>query len=375
MRRLVVWYYLLNKRLFKKYSFILILCLVPFLVGAMRMAIQDDSGVMRLALCLTNEEDQISAKIVDSLMSEEGLLKYTLCTTEEEARELLIDYKVDAVWLFPENLKKDLQNAAQNKKIQPVITVIEREDNIALLLTREVLCKELYSFFSYEAYVDFIRDDIGLEEVSTEELQEAYNQTLVDGSLFQMEYLDGEQAEEISYLLAPIRGILSLWLVLCGFTASMYFIQDERNGVYARIPIRNRLLLAFAVQAVLLSDAIIVLLFACKVAGIITVWYREILSAVLFAGCTMVFCNVVRLLCRTMERLGSCIPILLMGMLVLCPVFLDMKKWRAIQYLLPPYYYLKSIHSMYYINGMVIYIAVMAIICVLIFRWQNRKLY
>ena len=305
----------------------------------------------------------------------DALLQYVDCETEEEAKELLCNYEVDAVWVFPENLQKNLQKVAHNKMIEPVVKVIEREDTILLIMSREILCKSLYPFYAYVSYKDFVINDIGLAEVSEEEFQKEYNRTLVEGNLFQMEYLDGQIEEESNYLLAPIRGILALWLVLCGFAASMYFMQDEKEGVFSRIPVKKKLGLSFVLQAVLLTDAVVVLLIACKMADVFTVLHRELLSAILFVGCIMVFCNLLRLLCQTLERLGSCIPIMLMGMLVLCPVFLDVKKFRVIQYLLPPYYYLKSIHSTFYLYGMTIYIIVVGIMCVWIYRWQNKELY
>ena len=372
MRRLVMWYFLQNKRLFKKYSFIIILCMVPVLVGAIRMVAQEDSGVLRIVLCACDSQDEFSKGIIEDLKERDSLLHYIECDTEEQARELLSNYEADAAWIFPENLQENLQDVAHNKMIEPVVKVIEREDTVMLIMSREILCKSLYPFYTYASYKDFVINDIGLTEVSEEELQNEYNRTMVQGNLFQMEYLDGQVEEESNYLLAPIRGILALWLVLCGFAASMYYIQDEKDGVFSCIPIKKRLPMSFVMQAVLLTDAIVVLLVACKIVGVFTAFHIEVINGLLFVGCTMVFCNLVRILCRTMERLGSCIPIMLVAMLVLSPVFLDVKKFRVIQYLLPSYYYLKSIHSVFYTYGMVVYIAVVGVLCVVIYRRKSN---
>ncbi|MDE7403957.1 MAG: hypothetical protein K2M81_02500, partial [Lachnospiraceae bacterium] len=285
------------------------------------------------------------------------------------------DYEADVAWIFSENFQSDLQKASADKRCEPVVTVVEREDNVPLRFSRQILVNKIYSDFSYMVYADFIRDDMGLTEVSDAELQAAYEKMFVEGSLFQMEYLDGqrEEADDYNYLLTPIRGILALWFVLCGFAASMYFIQDERSGVFSRVALKNRLWAAFGMHAVILSDAAIVLMIALKLAGVFTSWQRELVGILLFAGCTLVFCNLIRLLCRTPERLGACIPILLMGMLAMCPVFINSRNFGVLPYLLPPYYYLKSIHSTYYLYGMVIYIGVLFSLCVLIFWWRNRN--
>lgn len=372
--KIVKRYFLLNKRLFKKYSFLLILCMVPFLVGGMNLLSQEESGIVRIALCLKNSEDELAAGIVENLMEKDSVLSYVLCEDEEEARRQVTDYDADVAWIFSENFKSDLQKAAADKRCEPVVTVVEREDNVPLRFSRQILVNKIYSDFSYMVYADFIRDDMGLAEVSDAELQAAYEKMFVEGSLFQMEYLDGqrEETDDHNYLLTPIRGILALWFVLCGFAASMYFIQDERSGVFSRVALKNRLWAAFGMHAVILSDAAIALMIALKLAGVFTSWQREIVGIFLFAGCTLVFCNLIRLLCRTPERLGVCIPILLMGMLAMCPVFINSRSFGALPYLLPPYYYLKSIHSTYYLYGMMIYIGVLFILCFLTFLWRNR---
>ncbi|MDE7404773.1 MAG: hypothetical protein K2M81_06680, partial [Lachnospiraceae bacterium] len=90
--KIVKRYFLLNKRLFKKYSFLLILCMVPFLVGGMNLLSQEESGIVRIALCLKNPEDELAAGIVGNLMKKDSVLSYVLCEDEEEARRQVTDY-------------------------------------------------------------------------------------------------------------------------------------------------------------------------------------------------------------------------------------------------------------------------------------------
>ncbi len=373
MRLTAIRYFLLNKRLFKKYSFLFIVCLVPLLVGGMRLAAQGESGIFRIALYLKNPADPVSAEIAERFLGEEGILRYQLCQTQEEAAALVKNFQADAAWIFPENLEEAIRQAVTEKRAKPVVTMLEREETIFLVFAREILCSALYPYFSYAVYQDFVRDDMGLARVDDQALQDAYEETLVTEKLFQMAYLDGQQAEESNYLLTPLRGVLAVWLVLCGFAGALYFIQDEQAGTFSRMPVKNRFWAAFGVQSVLLLDAVLILLLACRLSGMFTLWRREIVSAALFAGCTLVFCNLIRLLCPAPERLGSVIPILLMGMMILCPVFISVRGWKAVQYLLPPYYYLKSIHSDYYLYGMVIYMLILFLLNGVIFRWKNRK--
>lgn len=369
MRRIGIRFWLINKRLFKTFSFLVILCLVPLLVTGFRLGAGADSGVARILLYLPNQEDELALQAASRLMENNGVLYYELCTSEEEGRKAVESFRADALWIFPENMKEALSAAASQGMggKSHTVEVVQREDDVRMLFTRQILCAELYPAFSYEMYTDFVRRQCGLPDVTDEELQQAYNSTLVEGNLFRMEYLDGVPAEEdSSYLLAPIRGILALWLVLCGFAGAMYYMQEECRGMYSGLPVKAQVSWALGVQGVLLFDAVAVMLAALKAAGVFTTWRREIPTAVLFACCVMMFCNLLRLLCRRMELLGGCIPLFLTGMLVFCPVFLDVKGPRALQYLLPPYYYLKSIHASFYLGGMACYSLILALACLLL---------
>ena len=371
MRRIAIWYILLNKRLFKTKSFLLILCMVPLLVAGMRLASRQESGIVTIALCMSDPADELADQVVEQLEGND-VLRYVICDTREEAVGLVESFRADAAWIFPEDLADNFREVASYKLVAPVVTVVEREDNIPLVFSREILSSALYPYFSYAVYEDFVRDDMDLE-VDDGQLREAYERTLVEGSLFRLEYFDGMASEESNYLLAPMRGILALWLVLCGLAASMYFLQDERRGTFSRMPIKRRVWMAFGFHAVLLSDALVVQIIACKLSGVFTVWGKEIVGAVLFAGCTLVFCNLVRLLCGTPERLGSCIPVLMIAMAVLCPVFINVDRLRFLKYLMPPFYYLNATHSTYHFYLMAAYICVMTVLCILVSLWQSRE--
>lgn len=375
IRRMLTRYYLLNKRLFKKYSFLLILCIVPLLVGGIRLLSQEESGIARVVLCFPNPEDELAIQVADELVRKESIFRYLFCESEEEARRMVVENEADTAWIFTEDLADSLRTVASRKRIGPVVKVVERKDSVSLILSREILSGALYPAFSYAVYEDYVRSDLGLTEVTADELRQAYERTLVEGSLFEMAYLDDGQdtEEDFNYLQAPLRGILSIWLVLCGLAACLYFMQDEEQGVFSRTPVARRLWASFGVCAVFLSDAVLVVLSACKLAGVFTVWYREVISCILFACATLAFCNLIRLIVHTPERLGSSMLVLTAGMLVLCPVFINLRGFRVVKYLLPPYYYLLSIHSVRYLYGMAIYTTVVSVLCMLLFRWKNRN--
>ena len=97
-------------------------------------------------------------------------------------------------------------------------------------------------------------------------------------------------------------------------------------------------------------------------AGILTNPLRELLLLALFCLGAALFCELIRCLAGRPEHLGALIPILMIAMVVLCPVFMDMGILRPVQKMLPPYFYLRSVYTQAGLSALVIYTAVLALV-------------
>lgn len=364
-RKIFLWYLLLNKRLLKKSSFILILCAVPLLVFGMRQVAGQDNGMLKIILCQKNTLDELSTEVIRSLIENGGVLQYVTGVTEKEAREEVKNGNADAVWIFPDNLQQKIDDfSLQASSDNSIITIVEREDNVVLQLSRIKLYGALYPYISYSIYDKFIRIDLANEMTVTDaELRADYETTKVEGSLFRRAYINAEEVpentESDNYLLLPLRGLLSLWLILCGMAASMYFIQDKELGVFSWVPVRKEIWLTYGYHLIIIGDAALVMLLALKLSGVFTTLGKELLLLFLMVLTSTAFCNLIRILCKKMQRLAVCIPLLMLAMLVLCPVFLNVHHLQPIKYLFPPFYYLNALHNVTFIYEMIIYSIVM----------------
>ncbi len=366
-------FYLLQKRLLKKYSFLVMLCLAPLLAAGVSGFAKEQSGIATIALCVP-KEDPVAGEVADRLLTGEGVFHYLSCVDEAEARALVESGEADAAWIFSGDMEEELQKLAEKRRIRPLVTVVERQDSVPLTLGREILSGAIYPAFSYAVYESYVRNDLGLEEISEERLQQTYESVAVEGSLFQMVYPDGTlgEDEDFTYVQAPLRGILAIWFTFVGFSATLVFMQDESRGVYGRVPVAKRLFTAYSACAVFLVDAGVVLLLSCRLAGVFTDWRREVASCVAFACCVIAFVNLLRLLCRTPQRMGMLLLPLGAVMLALCPVFLNLQYFRAGKMLLPPWYYLQSIHNDRYLYSMIGYTVLLILVSIMIQRLQNR---
>ena len=64
---------------------------------------------------------------------------------------------------------------------------------------------------------------------------------------------------------------------------------------------------------------------------------------------------------------------LLAAMLALCPIFLNLQHFRAGKLLLPPWYYLQSIHNTRYLYGMAVYTVILILVSAVLQRIQSRR--
>lgn len=362
------WWYLTEKRLFKKPGYLLVLLLVPLLTVGMRMGSKEEAGMVTVGLCC-EEQGGLSEEIIEDMMNQPSVLRFLKYDTEEAAIRAVEAGKVSAAWIFPAKLDEKLNKMAERGRISSVIRVVEREDDISLVFTREVLCSFVYPQLAYRAYESFTGKHLE-EDISKEELRDFYRSVFVGTNLFQAVYVDGAEDGEDHYLLAPVRGMLAIWLVVSGLAAVLFYKRDERLGVYDAVPVRRRIRYAFGLQTVVLFNGGVIYLAACRLLGVLGSLWRECLMLFLFLGCIACFCVLLGLLFSRMESIGVLIPVFVIAMVVGCPVFLKLRLPWPVR-LLPPYYYLNSLHSSQDLANMMIYLCVGMAVCFL----ENRLKY
>lgn len=381
MKRKLSWCLLTEKRLIKKLSYLVVLLMVPFLVWGLQRHATDEAGMVSIGLVTEAKAGSLSDKVIARFMSEKGILRYVRFETEEEALNALSGARVDALWIFPEHLEEDLMKLAQKRRIKPVVRVLEREDNVALVFTREILCSRIYPELMYDAYVDYVQEHMeeraSKEEavlLSKEHLQETYESILWKGSLFQAKTPEaGREEVNENYFLAPLRGLLALWLVLAGFAALLYHKIDERNGVYDATPVKKRLFFSFGLQGVVLMNCGIIYLVACGILGVLQDLGRELLCLALLLIGIAGFCNLIGEVVKRVETIGIMIPFLILVMLVACPIFIDLRNLGAARCVLPPYLYLKAIYSDAYLPFMIGYDVCVLLLCLILNIFSGKR--
>lgn len=368
VKKLGTWFYLLNKRLYKKVSFLVILFLIPVLVFALGIAAQEDSGFIRIALAQEDSDDPFATQLIDDLSSDSRLIYFVVHDSPESAISSVKHGKADGAWIFQANLQeKMLAFSASKSEKDAFVRVVEREETVPLRISHEKLSGFLYSYCSESLYLHFIETEVPqLNGLSDDELLEYYDAFFVNDNLFEFSYLDASEstkdAQTTSYLLTPIRGMLAILVLLCGLATSMYYLQDEQRGTFAWIPQHRKPFLELACQMISLLNVGIVMLLSLKLIRVTTFLGREFLMLVLFLIACALFCMIVRQLCKKLQIISTLIPLLTVTTIAVCPVFFDFKSLRVLQLLFPPTYYVNAVHNKKYLVYLICYILIASLI-------------
>ncbi len=343
---------MLNKRLLKRYSFLVLLVFLPLLALAFHFVGKQDSGVLSVAVY---GEDASSKEMIEALLEEDSVVRFSLAPSEEKAMEELRMGKLDSLWIFPKDMPARMADAADGGG--KLVKVVEAEDSVLLRLSREKLYAVLFPALSEAIYKQFMQEEFAAEAKSY------YERVQITGSLVEFAFLEGEdyaaaQEKNPSYLLSPLRGLMAVWLLLCGFAANLYFIQDKEGGLFAGFSYTSRKYLPFLYQFAILLQLTALFALALVLAGLWTEGSREIPALLLFVAASIGFCNLCRLLFRKISVLACVIPICLILFVALSPIFADVGI-RSLQYGNPVYYYLNLVHSRHLLYPYLLYIGVL----------------
>lgn len=377
MRQLLLWFYMMSKRLYRKPVFLVILVLIPLLVLGYSTVSTDDSGVVTIALAQEGQ-DELAGKIIDEFQKEESLIRYVLCDTPRKAEDLVKAGKADAAWIFPAQMGKRIEAYVEDPSASNAfITVLEREDSVVLMLTREKLCGKLFSYCAKTLYISYIRGNVpGLAELSDAELMEYYENTGLSEDIFAFTDSSGGEnmlSTQTHYLMTPLRGLLAVVIVLCGLATAMFYMQDSQKGVFAWVAESRRSLVEAGYQLVSVLHISLAALLSLVLSGMNAPLWREVPVLLLFCLCTAAFCMVWRRLCGSVGLLGTLIPLILVAMLLICPVFMDLGFLRQAQLLLPPTYYINAVYNTDYLWYMGLYILCAGVLYWLLGLLPGRK--
>ena len=361
------WCLLFLKRLYHKPVFLVLLLLIPLLTFGYSSLSREDSGILTVAVAQQDLGDALATRLIADLCQSSQLIRFDLCESPDQARELVTYGKADSAWIFDADLENRIAAfVAKPERRNAFVEVIEREESMFLTLTREKLSGFVFTYLSPEFYLQYVRNNLPqLSDKTDAELMAHYDAVSLSDDLFT--YAARESApKEQNYLLTPVRGLLAIVTMLCGMAAAMFYVEDSRQGLFSRIPMKNLPAMELLCQLIAVGNVALVATVAMLISGLGAELLRELLLLLLFVPCVSLFSMVLRRVLRGTIALGVAAPLIAIVTLCACPVFLDLAQFRTFSFILPATYAIRGAYDPIHLIYMLCYCALSGIICILL---------
>ena len=355
MKKIWMWFLLLNKRLYKKVTYVGILLLIPVLVLIFSLSTKQPGGVLTIVLAREDPTDPLASALVEELKSDTMVITF-LEAQPQAAKDMVAAGKADAAWIFPAQLQQRMREYAAGNA-EGFIQVVEREQSVPLMLSREKLGGVLHGQVVKEVYLRYIREIAPqTQQVADAELLTFLDNTDVSGEMFAFYDITGnKRSEAVNYLTTPIRGLLAVLAVVCSVVTAMYYQSDYDHGIFSLLPEKGRILGEFGYQMISAIHILIVSMVALLISGLSAVLWKELLILLLYSVSCALFGMLLRAVFGGKRGLAVLIPVLCVVMLCVCPVFFDIAQLRSLQYLMPPTYYINCAFNQKYFLYLFLY--------------------
>lgn len=363
MKQLLKWFFLLNKRLYKKTAFVVILCIIPIFALLFGVVARSDSGFLHIILT-PSDNDALANEIIENLLNEDSIIRFSMADSPIKAINQVKQGKADAAWIFAPEMEEKLNLFVEGKRDgEKAVRVVIREENVFLHLAEEKIFLSVYEHCAKEYMISFARTNIAsFDDVSDERLLEYFENVSINEDLFEFGSInsDGVHLSESNYLLSPLKGLFGILTVLCGMAAVIYYMQDEERGTFSLVPENKRFWTAFACVLIAVLNVAIVSFIALSFLGMTAPLWLEILAILPFAISCTLFCLVFAEIFKNIRLYGAIIPLITVIMIVLCPVFFDVRSFMWLQIIFPPTYYVKILYNANQLLYMIMYSLILA---------------
>ena len=215
---------------------------------------------------------------------------------------------------------------------------------------QEILQSQVYRLAGSRILNDYSVNNLGRENGT-------YEEYIPGDSIFKLYNIgDPDASEEMSYIVMPLRGFMALWLMISAIASAMYYIYDNNNGLFIFWKTRNGFLREFMYHLIVTFDSAVIALAGLALGGVFTGIIKELAAMAVYVVILTLFAMFVRLLLDSEMAVGVFTPVMITVSAIFSPVFVDLRSYKVIQNVVPPFHYLKSVFDPYYFRGGAVFV-------------------
>ena len=222
---------LLNKRLYKQATYVILLMMIPIAVLAFRGAAESGSHLMKIGIYAEDKESETARLLINEMSSVREEISFTEYSSEDEAIKDVKSAKLDEAWIIPADIDESFDRLATGKRPKDKIKFYAREQGVEHLFMQELLESKAFKIYAPDIFFAYTQDNHG-EFGGLDEFKKTFYDKAPGNSIFTYSYLDGEKVENENYLLMPVRGLLAILLLVTSLATSIFYLEDTDNGLF-----------------------------------------------------------------------------------------------------------------------------------------------
>lgn len=345
-----IWQWFLTglKRILRRPSFIVILLVCPCLCILLGQWEQDNAVEIKAGVYFEDDSETFNQELLTKLLKEQGIFVFEQCSDEE----LLIHNVTTGVYECGYVISSDLKEQLDQGKNRGLIMRWVSPATVSGDIVDEVFFSCLFELYAEDITIDYIENAGVLEDTGSDQIQSIFRSHLTDGSTFSFEYSRDIKADAspVQLLAQPVRGIVALFIFICGFIGSITVIQDKGRGIYQCLPKHLRFIvpiMGIAAPVILgCLSAWLGLMFSTLSQGV----WRELMVSLAYGVLVVGFFSILTVICRRESYILITGLLLIILSLFATPIFIDFSTYvpvlKWIGKVCIPGYYLTSLESL-----------------------------
>ena len=345
--------------MWKTHKILLTFILLPFLLVAMTHLSKEEENKIQVAVYIEEDREAaeesnregnaeesgagvFSEELRKRLEAREGSLKFVFYDSEEAVQQEVAAARAECGYCIP----ADLLQCIGRGKYTEIIKSYESPQSSLQTICEEVLFSEIFSLYEEATFGEQAAELVAGElekngqngearETLTKRAEELLEKYKNNGSTFRFAYETySEEATEESENtqgsggILPVRGILALAIYICGLCGTLDALEDEKKGRTVRLKGKRIFQLLTIYMPVFIMS--VLTWFSLSIIGEMGEIAEELLRLLFYQFLMMVYCLVLKFICKKEERLAAAMPMLILCSVIVCPVFIDLSQFVPI---------------------------------------------
>ena len=375
MKKYLIWFSLLIKRMIKIPAFVFMLIglfILAIAVSKLEQGEHTESavGVMiepDTGQDLSKPDEEWNQSFISLLYEQKGILSFQVYDNKEMLMQAVERGEIDCGFVIPQDLRDRINDGTW----QDTIILYTGSASVVTQIAKERIASAVFTMYSEESYVNYIGDIPEFAALPMSEREEiitfaknAYESHLLDGSTFSLIYNGSNYGENWSEGLNdsgnpkseqqaaaaafPLRGVLAVCIFLSGMCGLLIDWKDRQEKRFLRIAPDFVITMVNIWVPTIYTTGVSLAVLLCThqlsgPGGIV----REVFRLLVYQLLIVVYCSIIRLVLRKQEAIAAAIPIFTLGCVICCPVWIRLSVYipvfSVLEKLFPATYYLLGV--------------------------------